>query len=448
MRKKLVSSFNVLLIGLLLTGSWIQQLNAQTSFIDLVEAPEARVVEALTQISEGQLQAAREILENLLKDEPEFRLAHLVYADLMMAASGQLAGFGGGRPGDQEIASLLEEAKRRYAHQIEKQSLGYNVLPDVLLKVSSSQRRVVIVDSALSRAHVYENNIDGLRLVDDYYATVGKNGLIKAVEGDNRTPMGVYFITSRLNPDGLEDLYGDGALPLNYPNEWDQRLGRTGYGIWLHGVPSNTYNRAPYATQGCIALPNADIGSLYDTPGIQDTPVIILASINWVEADTLEAQREALLSEIDQWTNSMLDRDFDRYTDFYSASYSNGVEGFEVLLDRPDEITSTVAIKLTDISLFKYPGDDQLIVSTFNRYRWNAEGESNTRVRQYWQLESDNKWRIVYEGEASYQPVHFRGIPKSVFPVFAKIGSQLGDDMTPASQLERIMTPPLPKAIN
>ena len=418
----------------------MQQLNAQTSFIDLVEEPEARVVEALTQINEGRLQAAREILENLLKDEPDFRLAHLVYADLMLAASGKLKRFGGDRPGDQEIASLLEEAKRRYAHQIEKQSLGHNMLPDVLLKVSSSQRRVVIVDSALSRAHVYENDIDGLRLVDDYFATVGKNGLIKAVEGDKRTPMGVYFITSRLNPDGLGDLYGDGALPLNYPNEWDQRLGRTGYGIWLHGVPSNTYNRAPYATQGCIALPNADIGSLYDTPDIQDTPVIILPSTNWVEAASLDAKRETLLSEIDRWKSSMLDRDFDRYTDFYSTSFSNEVGGFEVLLDRPDEITSTVALKLTDISLFKYPGDDQLIVSTFNRYRWNAEGESNTRVRQYWQLESDNQWRIVYEGDASYQPVHFRGIPKSVLPVFAKNGSQLEDDMTPSSQLERVMT--------
>lgn len=447
MREKFVSSFNVLLICLLLTGGCIQQLYAQINFIDLVEEPEARVVEALTQINDGRLQTAREILENLLDDEPDFRLAHLVYADLMLAASGQLTRFGG-RTGGQEITSLLEEAKRRYAHQIEKQSLGHNMLPDVLLKVSPSQRRVVVVDSALSRAHVYENDIDGLTLVDDYFATVGENGLIKAVEGDKRTPMGVYFITSRLNPDGLEDLYGDGALPLNYPNEWDQRLGRTGYGIWLHGVPSNTYNRAPYATQGCIALPNADIGSLYDTPDIQDTPVIILPTTNWVEADSLDAQRETLLSEIDRWKSSMLDRDFDRYADFYSTSFSNEVGGFEVLLDQPDKVLSTIAIKLTDISLFKYPGDDELIVSTFNRYRWNAEGESNTRVRQYWQLESDNQWRIVYEGDASYQPVHFRGIPKSVLPVFAENGAQFEDDMTPASQLERIMTPFSLKAIN
>jgi len=67
-REKLVSSFYVLLIGLFLSGSWIQQLNAQTNFIELVEEPEARVVEALTQINEGRLQAAREILENLLKE--------------------------------------------------------------------------------------------------------------------------------------------------------------------------------------------------------------------------------------------------------------------------------------------------------------------------------------------------------------------------------------------
>ena len=30
---------------------------------------------------------------------------------------------------------------------------------------------------------------------------------------------------------------GDGAFPLNYPNEWDRRLNKTGSGIWLHGTP-------------------------------------------------------------------------------------------------------------------------------------------------------------------------------------------------------------------
>src|SRR3546814_8483534 len=48
----------------------------------------------------------------------------------------------------------------------------------------------------------------------------------------------------------LPDFYGDGAYPLNYPNEWDKHEGRKGYGIWLHGTPSTTYSRPPRASDG------------------------------------------------------------------------------------------------------------------------------------------------------------------------------------------------------
>ena len=46
----------------------------------------------------------------------------------------------------------------------------------------------------------------GLVLVADYYASVGKLGTEKVVEGDQRTPLGVYYITSRLDAKQLADL--------------------------------------------------------------------------------------------------------------------------------------------------------------------------------------------------------------------------------------------------
>jgi len=56
--------------------------------------------------------------------------------------------------------------------------------------------------------------------------------------------LGVYHVTGNLQKDYLvktygnqSTLYGDGAFPLNYPNDWDRRLRRNGHGIWLHGVP-------------------------------------------------------------------------------------------------------------------------------------------------------------------------------------------------------------------
>ena len=43
-------------------------------------------------------------------------------------------------------------------------------------------------------------------LVADYYASVGKLCTEKVVEGDQRTPLGVYYITSRLDPATLNEV--------------------------------------------------------------------------------------------------------------------------------------------------------------------------------------------------------------------------------------------------
>ena len=234
-------------------GNLSSHANTVTDTNGLLVEQEAKLVEVVDHIVNGQTLLAMDKLEGLLIDQPNFRLANLLYADLMAAKGGRAPTFGKGSRYESKIAQLLEEAKRRYQHS--NVDLGHHQdrLPDSLIQVSSSQDRVVVIDTALSRAHVFENRPTGLLLIDDYYATIGENGLVKVAEGDKRTPMGIYFITSRLDPLGLDDLYGDGALPLNYPNEWDQRLGRAGHGIWIHGVPRNTYSRPPFATEGCIA---------------------------------------------------------------------------------------------------------------------------------------------------------------------------------------------------
>ncbi len=68
------------------------------------------------------------------------------------------------------------------------------------------------------RGYTFENTEKGLKLVADYYASVGKLGIEKATEGDQRTPLGVYFITSRLGPRHAQGLLRRGCPAINYPN--------------------------------------------------------------------------------------------------------------------------------------------------------------------------------------------------------------------------------------
>ena len=104
-----------------------------------------------------------------------------------------------------------------------------------------ADRYVLVAELEKGILRVFEK-FSGTRLeqVKSYPITIGKQGFGKTEEGDERTPVGVYRITSQLNDAQLDDFYGDTAYPLNYPNVWDRLNQFTGSGIWLHGVEDDS----------------------------------------------------------------------------------------------------------------------------------------------------------------------------------------------------------------
>src|SRR5690606_35616353 len=109
--------------------------------------------------------------------------------------------------------------------------------PRGILKLSSDQRYVVWVELERGRLNLLEQQPDGsLEVRKVMPVSIGKNGIGKEVEGDKLTPVGVYRLTSFLADSTLDDFYGNGAYPMNYPNAHDRLLKRTGHGIWLHGL--------------------------------------------------------------------------------------------------------------------------------------------------------------------------------------------------------------------
>lgn len=384
---------------------------------------EVRILDISDHLYRGEFKLAERALIELTSDYPDFGLAQLIYAEVLSTKSGLQPGFRNWlKPESAEIASLVDELRRRNAHRQDTAEYQAGKIPDFLLQLSPSQKQVIVVDSSLSRAHVFKNENNTLSLIGDYYITVGKNGVLKHVEGDGRTPTGVYFITSRLDPLGLDDLYGDGALPLNYPNEWDQRLGRSGFGIWLHGVPHDTYNRAPYATEGCVAFPNDDISLLYNTADIQHTPVVITQQINWVNNERNDQLRQTLKREIDGWRSDWSIGNIVNVEAYYATSFHNGKLSRSDWLMQQRETLSSLSpgdIQIQDLSILKYPGNSSLVVASFDRVYPADASLTTERMRQYWRMNEAGDWHIVYEGNADYQAVHFKGIPDAVRPVLA-----------------------------
>lgn len=254
----------LLSLSIALTGS---SAHADTNEADRLFAS------SMQEILQSRPDKALTSINNLLERYPNFRLAQLVKGDLLLARAHPLSTLGNAHGASEQQADLREEAKARILAV--QDPVNPELLPEELLQVSSDIPYVIAVDASRARLYVFENSATGIRRIADYYVTVGKLGTGKNKEGDKRTPVGFYTITGFKPDNQLEELYGAGAYPLSYPNEWDIRNGRNGYGIWLHGVPRDTYARPPKASDGCVVLSNDDLKSLGHYISIGQTPVII-----------------------------------------------------------------------------------------------------------------------------------------------------------------------------
>jgi murein L,D-transpeptidase YafK len=373
---------------------------------DLVES---LLVKSLMEITQGNTKQAMNTVNELIKTAPNFKLAYLIRGDLLTAQGNPLATFGNSnsegnsKPSADEIEGLREEARTRVEHYFSEDK--DHQVPNLLVQLEESQQHLIVVDTIKSRLFLYKKSDKGLQYVADYYVTIGKNGVGKENEGDKRTPLGVYFAGQKLNRQ-LDDIYGDAAFPLNYPNELDQHENKKGGGIWLHGTPTNTYSRPPRASDGCVVLSNPDLKALSPILQTGNTPVIISDKLKWADSDKADLQsteKEALQKAIEKWRSDWVSQNTNEYLSHYSKKFFYSDGGFDKWADYKRGIQSSkpkVAIKIEDIGMFSYPNvSEPVVVVNFEQDFKSPALQNKMRKRQYWQIEN-NQWKIIYEGSA------------------------------------------------
>lgn len=351
----------------------------------------------MQEISQNKLDHALRSINSLLERHPNFRLAQLVKGDLLLARAQPISTLGNAPGAREQQADLREEAKARI--QAIHAPVNPDLIPQELLQVASDTRYVIAVDASRARLYVFENTASGLRRIADLYVTVGKFGIGKNKEGDKRTPIGLYTITGFKPDKDLEELYGIGAYPISYPNEWDVRNGRNGHGIWLHGVPRDTYSRPPKASDGCVVLSNDDLKNLGRYIKIGQTPVIIAPSLTWVDADLLDAARDELQQAVDKWRKDWESRDTTRLMEHYSRNFQSDGQGYQAFAEskrRVNAAKSWIKVDIERLSIYRQPGNKDMAVLVFDQDYKSSNLNNLSKKRQYWQREN-GRWRIIQE---------------------------------------------------
>ncbi|WP_295983222.1 L,D-transpeptidase [uncultured Variovorax sp.] len=361
---------------------------------------EARLIAVYEMFGRGQTRPALAKARDLVRDYPNFQLAQLVYGDLLAAQvppSNSLpdtASIAKMR-GNPAMAELHEESKRRL--QALRDRPPANTVPSQFLALSTRSRYAIAVDASRSRLYLFENSDKGLKLAADYYISVGKAGTDKTTEGDARTPLGVYYITSSLDPKSLKDFYGAGALPINYPNPYDVRRGKTGSGIWLHGTPPQQFARAPLASDGCVVMANPDLKQLLRKVQIGATPVVTARSLQWISQTQAEKESQSITSAITGWKDARASGNEAQLKKFYLPDFQRiGKKSNEGISVVDDEVKYAQGkrVQLKDMSYLHWKdGDDTMVVSFGEVFEGEKSGRSR---RQYW-LRQGTDWKLFHE---------------------------------------------------
>lgn len=361
--------------------------------------PEQMLAEIYKDLAENHLRDAQAKADALVEAYPTFRLGHLVRGDLLLMHTRPVANLGAPAL-SKEAESRLQDLRREAAARLRAEARPASELqPRALLQLRKDQRHALIVDARRSRVYLYENRNGEIRYVSDYYFSQGKLGVNKVKEGDMRTPVGVYYISGRLSGAKLPDFYGKGALPLDYPNSWDKLNGRSGSGIWIHGVPPETFSRAPLSTDGCVVVSNDDLQKLSRIVEVGKTPILIGDQVEFVKPSVRENDRKLADSLLEAWRRDAERRDSDQLRTHYSARFKSiNDEKADAWITRQQFLPGAkrVHVALQDTSHFRQPSQEDIIISTFTQQTAVGKFHHSVRLRQYWAREG-SEWKIVSE---------------------------------------------------
>jgi len=275
-------------------------------------------------------------------------------------------------------------------------SLRTTPLPFVYVK---NKDYFLLCDKQNRTLHFYRSEESGFSLIKSYSCIVGSNNVDKREAGDLATPEGIYFLTSFLAGKSLPEKYGFGAFSLNYPNFLDQKAGKKGSGIWLHGY-SDRVERPPFS-EGCVVVKDEALKELIGFIKIGDTPLVIVDTIRYNSVEDQQGLFQSLSRFLKDWKTAWEARDTAKYLSFYSRDFvsSDGkdYQKFKEYKYRVNQSKKFIHLQIEQKSfLFSQKDGGHIAVVRMNQDYRSDNFKSYSRKILYLN-ERQGKWEIIGE---------------------------------------------------
>ena len=257
-----------------------------------------------------------------------------------------------------------------------------------------SCNNILICDKSKEALSYYKKEKNKYQFQKEFSAYTGKNKGDKKKEGDLRTPIGVYDLVKKITK--VDSFYGPLAFVTSYPNIFDQYRGKTGQGIWIHGLPIN--QERDTFTKGCIAINNQSLESLDKNIDINKTILIINnTKIQKNDNKKLFAQ---ILSNLFAWRYDWIYNQLSDYLAYYAPEFKRfdgmNLKQFKKYKTRVFGKNEKKTILFSNINVIPYPGAQKTFKITFKeKYHsgsFTFEGDKTLIVKL-----TDNAFQIITE---------------------------------------------------
>ncbi len=281
---------------------------------------------------------------------------------------------------------------------IEKPADEKPTIPAGLIHLSQDSvfsKHYFVVDKKQRTLFLYESSEGSPKLISQYPTDIGKKQGDKEKENDFRTPVGIYFLMKELyNPEIPFDLYGSMAFTTDYPNIFDQRLAKTGSGIWLHAVPDTV--PLTRGSRGCVVVRDNVIKELKKFVKLSETPLLIYEEIDYLFNDEYKTIKSKMLQSLETWRAAWESQNVDEYIKFYDSTFKNSEMNFDQWYAHKKKLKSLysfIKVKISDPMILR--NQDQVVIRFTQNYQSNYHSDFGEKtIHAKW---DNNSFKIIRE---------------------------------------------------
>ncbi|MCB0348458.1 MAG: L,D-transpeptidase family protein [Bdellovibrionales bacterium] len=227
---------------------------------------------------------------------------------------------------------------------------------------------VITVDKSRKKLSVWKTDVYPYQLVKEYDSDQGQNAGAKMASGDKKTPEGIYFFNEQ--KDGYKvnfDLYGVRIFTMDYPNLFDKRAGKTGYGIWLHAVPDTV--PLSRGSRGCVVIRNDDILEISNNITLKKTPILVFNHLDMMPLKEHKKLAGGLEAFIKSWQNAWESKDITSYMSHYAEDFYSSRMNKEKWQSYKQKLNTTyekISVSFSDPVIYEVDGN--ILVRSLQRY--------------------------------------------------------------------------------